>query len=1186
MSDPKITKPVVAASLPWLISSLLALVLFNGPTAVAQTATGSIAGTVTDSTDAAIAGAKVILTNTSTNESRDAITNSTGYYSFQVLPSGQYRLVVSQSGFRQFTQNNVRLDVGISFAINVRLQIGAVTETTTVSADQEVLESQSSSLSQVIDTREISNLPTNGRNSYSFTTLVPGVVAPTGFTQTALDEYNDQFISINGARPNASLFLLDGGWNSEPFFNGPSFYPSVDMVQQYNVQTSNLSAEYSYTAGGVVNEVTKSGANQLHGSGYEYSRLKDLEGNDFFANQIGLPIAPFHFNQYGATLGGRVKKDKIFFFGSYEGFHWVQAATTTNTVPTTAQEAGDFSKTVDSTGAVIPIYNPFSTRPDPSNPGHYIRDPFPGNVIPSGMINIVAKNLLPYFPPPTGSGASVTGVNNFVSNTSALIKKNDYSARLDEQITPNQKLFERFSISSTHQNRPDLYGSTPDLILADPILGNDFLRQNQNVIGYTGVLRPNMVLEMNSSYTYYLLDRSPGGQGFDPTSLGIATSNYGQVTAKWQPCFPTIDIENMLANVSLPNTGGGNTLGLQCSAIHFSDYVFHEYGNLTIQTGRHTIKTGVDGGLASMRGTGFNSKAQPIFNFSTGFTQGPDPIADTNTGNAFASFLLGVGGGITDSGGPQELLLHYNYVGAYIQDDWRVTPKLTLNLGVRYDYVTPLYDILPSTDDWNYTAQSPLQVPGLTLVGGLEFPGTTALKTNTVWNSNNGNFAPRVGFAYSMLQNTVIRGGFGIFLAPIDGTGFNQPALPGSGFQTQTPWVGTLDGVTPLTTMDNPFPNGYVFPSGTTLGLATQLGQSVSAWDRNRPASYVQQWNLDVQHRLPGDTLLDLAYTGNHAIHLYSNRQIDQLPDKYLSLGSQLNDQVANPFYGQISTGILSGPTVAESQLLLPYPQFQGVTLGNGSTWGASSYNAMYLKVERHFANGFSILGAYTWEKLMDNITATVTGMAGGSSIQDYSQPQDYYNLKAERSLATFNTPQSLAINGVWELPFGRGKRFLNEGGMANYLAGGWQLNGIEEMVDGTPLQVATAVNTLYNNGGPQRANWNGRNPGLRGKISKRLTEYFNVSDFSIPAPFTYGNSPRTLGSLSAPGVFNTDLSAIKTIPIHDKWKVEGRVEAFNLFNHPRFAAPDTAIGSSNFGVISSQSNLSRQIQLAARLDF
>jgi hypothetical protein len=348
----------------------------------------------------------------------------------------------------------------------------------------------------------------------------------------------------------------------------------------------------------------------------------------------------------------------------------------------------------------------------------------------------------------------------------------------------------------------------------------------------------------------------------------------------------------------------------------------------------------------------------------------------------------------------------------------------------------------------------------------------------------------------------------------------------------------------------------------------------------------VQQWNLDVQHRLPGDTLLDLAYTGNHAIHLYSNRQIDQLPDKYLPLGSQLNDQVANPFYGQISTGILSGPTVAESQLLLPYPQFQSVTLGNGSTWGASSYNAMYLKVERHFANGFSILGAYTWEKLMDNITATVTGMAGGSSIQDYSQPQDYYNLKAERSLATFNTPQSLAINGVWELPFGRGKRFLNEGGMANYLAGGWQLNGIEEMVDGTPLQVATAVNTLYNNGGPQRANWNGQNPGLRGKISKRLTEYFNVSDFSTPAPFTYGNVPRTLGSLSAPGVFNTDLSAIKTIPIHDKWKVEGRVEAFNLFNHPRFAAPDTAIGSSNFGVISSQSNLSRQIQLAARLDF
>jgi hypothetical protein len=325
----------------------------------------------------------------------------------------------------------------------------------------------------------------------------------------------------------------------------------------------------------------------------------------------------------------------------------------------------------------------------------------------------------------------------------------------------------------------------------------------------------------------------------------------------------------------------------------------------------------------------------------------------------------------------------------------------------------------------------------LNLVGGLEFPGTTQLPTNNVWNPNNGNVAPRFGFAYSPSKDTVLRGGFGLFTAPIDGAGFNQPAMPGSGFQASTTWVGTLDGVTPLTAMANPFPNGFVLPTGNTLGLATALGQSVSAMDRHRPSSYVQQWNLDLQQRLPYNILFDLAYTGNHGIHLYANSVIDQLPDNYLSLGTQLLTQVANPFYGAISSGPLSGPTVAKSQLLLPYPQFAQVNLGNGSTYGASSYNALFLKIERRFSHGFGILGCYTWSKLMDNIPGTVTGFAGGTTFQDFSGPQDYYNLKAERSLATFDIPQSLAVNGILELPYNVLQRRLSSNLRAPSLLGG-----------------------------------------------------------------------------------------------------------------------------------------------------
>jgi hypothetical protein len=548
-----------------------------------------------------------------------------------------------------------------------------------------------------------------------------------------------------------------------------------------------------------------------------------------------------------------------------------------------------------------------------------------------------------------------------------------------------------------------------------------------------------------------------------------------------------------------------------------------------------------------------------------------------------ASFLLGAGDfGFNYTGGPDEIN-SFRYYGGYLQDDWKVSHRLTLNLGLRYDYETPWRERFNRITGWDPTAQSPLQVAGLNLVGGLDFPGTNGISRYQFDPDKRTGWQPRLGFAYAVRPSTVLRGGYGLFMGPVIGTGYNGNGVPATGYQGSTPWVTTLNGVNPLNLLSNPFPQGFTYATGSSLGLATDLGQSVVAMDRSRHTSYAEGWNLDIQQLFPKQVLFDLAYVGSHGVHLYGDYNANQLPDKDLALGSQLNNLVPNPFYGKITSGSLSGPTVAQSQLLLPYPQFTGVTLGDGSFYGASEYNALQLKVERRFQNGFSILGSYTWSKLMDNVQPN-NGFPGGSFAG--GAPQDWDNLRGEWALATFDTPQYIAINGIYDLPFGEERRFAHQNRLANYLIGGWQLNGISSVVSGTPQQVFMSANTLYNYGGTQRANWNGKNPIPNTSIKDRLNQYFDVSDFSNPGAFTYGNSPRTLGALRSPGLVDLDLSGVKNTPLFEGWILQFRAEAFNIFNHPQFGPPDTALGDGTTGVISSQVNAPRELQFALKLLF
>lgn len=1151
---------------------------------LAQTATGSISGNVRDQTQAAIPNTTITLRNIGTNESRTATSNHLGFYSFQLLPPATYRLEAESAGFRRFVRENIKLDVDMSAVVDVDFQLGSTTDTVTVEDTAPPLESVSSSLGQVMENKRLIDLPINGRNSYGFAALIPGVRAPSLFTQVAYASYNDQFLSINGSRVNANQFYLDGGANSTAGFNGPGIFPSVDLVQEYKVQTNNFSAEYGNTAGGVVNVVTKSGTNRLHGSLYDFLRNDKLEANNFFANQGGLPVAPLRFNQFGGAVGGPIRipkvydgRDRTFFFFSYEGLRWVRALTASGTMPTAAQRTGDFSKTLNAAGAQVTIYDPLTTVANPAVAGQSIRTAFPGNMIPLNRMDPVALNILRYIPLPTGSGAQFTGTNNFVTSNSAPTQKDTFSIRIDHSLTNNQKLFFRYSPNNTVVNRPLVYGA--DFGPANPINGVDTLHHRQGTLNYNWVVTPTTVVELSSSVLHYWLGRISPGLYFDPVKLGFPSYLHN---IPLDSCFPSISVVGLGVTLSVVDNGGG-FLG-NCNHTSQSYDTFHEYGNVTKIVGSHTLKTGAS--IGSNRWTQRPKPAGGSYSFGPDFTQGPNPlVASSTAGAGFASFLLGTGtSGSINSDLPGQFV-SYKYYGVYFQDNWKLTSRLTLNLGLRYDYNAPWTEKHNRINSWDGTSAVPLTVPGLTLRGGLIFPGVNGVPRGE-YNSDKTNFAPRFGFAYTVNQNTVVRGGYGIFYGPVNGAAFTGSTnVANSGFSATTNWLNTVDGVTPANYLSNPYPNGFQTAPGSSLGLLTLLGQNISTMDRGRNTLYAEQWNLAVQRVLPGNLSAEVAYAGSHGLHLQGTLNYDQLPNEYLSLGNGLRSLVPNPFYGIVTTGTLSSPTVQLGQLLRPFPQFTGV--GTNNSYGNSIYHSLQAKLERRFSNGFSLLAAYTFSKLIDDVPPSTANLGFPGESFSAGGLQDYYNRRLDRAVASFDTPHTLAINSNFELPIGKGKRFVNSGGLANAVLGGWQFNAIVTVHSGAPLGLTTSSSTLNNYGAGQRPNYNGGvSPYVDGPIQQHLNSYFNTAAFSIPALYTYGNTGRLLPWLRAPGIGNLDASMFKNFIVREPMKVQFRAEFFNVMNHPQFDFPGTAIGSPTFGVISNQANSPRDIQLALKFLF
>lgn len=1155
----------------WPLLAVLALAAVITPLGnlSAQSFSGSITGVVEDSTGAVVPQAAVSLTNVNTNERRRQVTGEAGTYTFPLLPPGTYQLEVELAGFKRFVRPGIVVEVQQRVTINVQLEVGEITESVQVTAETPQLQPTTSSLGQVVDNRKILDLPLVGRNTLSLIGLTAGAqpVGQFGGIPSRTNAYNQGFFSTSGSQVLTNETLMDGVPANAALFNSPAYVPVVDAVQEFKVQTSNFSAEFGRTGGGVVNIVTKSGDNQLRGSLYEFFRSDKMDANDWFNNRAGQPKPHNVFNQFGGTIGGPIYlprlydgRNKSFWFFNYEGVRDRRGLTRLFTVPTPLELQGDFSQTLNAAGQLITIADPFTTRQDPDKPGTYLRDLFSNNRIPASQIDPVAANVRSFWRDPNTAG-SAGGVNNFIGNGSAPNTQDQVTVRIDHTIRESHKIFGRFSWSNVARGAVDFFENGAGWV--NPGGGGVPLVFNARnaALDYTYTVTPTVLVNLRYGFVRQFVGKTPALTGLDLTTLGFPEQFAREVFFPALPAFQPSGYRAIApASADLINRAD-NTHALQ--------------GNVTKVLSRHTLKAGVDGRYIPT-GELQPSAPQGRFDFNGRFTS-VNPLRTTSTsGHSIASFLLGVPSGGSIDYNPA-ISISYRYLGAYFQDDIRISSSLTLNVGVRYELETGRNERYDRLSWFDPSVPSPLAdtvgMPGLS--GGLRFVGVDGNPRRQL-DLDKNNWGPRFGFAYHLGQKTVIRGGYGLFYLPLTGddTGRN---LGGEGFFAATSFVSSLDGgITPADRLSNPFPRGLAQPPGSSEGLLTLAGQSLVTVSRNNRSAYAQEWNFNVQHELPGRVLVDLAYAGNKGTKLPINIQLNQLPDQFLPLGTELLEQVTNPFAPYISVGILSRPTVARGQLLRPFPQFEGINL-RAIHRGASIYHSMQFKVERRFSRGFGLLAAYTVSKM-------ITDTGSRLSI-NFSNPglQNSNNLRAERSLGNVDVPQRLVASFNWELPFGPGKPLLNGGGVAGVIFGGWQVNGIATFQSGTPLGLRTSVNQTNSFGGGSRPNNSGQSAALDGPTVDRLGRYFDTSVFSQPPAFTFGNTGRTLPDVRQPGTANLDFSVIKNTRLHERTSLQFRAEFFNFTNHPAFGSPGTTFGTSSFGVIGSAGD-ARIVQLGLKL--
>ena len=1106
------------------------LVLSLAQLAYGQSDTARLQGTVTDQNDAVITGATVTVTNTGTSREATATTNDSGYYSVPALPPGHYKVEVSQQGFKKLVRE-LDLQVAQIGVADFRLEVGGVTEAVVVEAGSPVIDPGDSSIGDVVEAKQIVELPLNGRNFTQLATLIPGVTrgiptsSATGANNNAETFRNGETggaaLAVNGLRPQNNNFMLDGIDNNEALVNTIVFFPNADAINEFRVQTNVAPALYGRAGGALVLTSIKSGTNNWHGSAYWFNRNTDFNARGFF-NTAPVPKPKYNRNQFGGTFGGPIIKNKLFFFVDYQGLRKrVPSSNDTATVPTDLMRKGDFSELLAGAG---PAGNPTGlTAPvqilDPTT-----GLPFPGNVIPQNRINSAGLAYLNAFPAPNCNASVDTRCHSIEQNYRNIRKINeqwnDFDARIDWTVDATNTVFGRLSRGEVAQVQTPRLTTLPSGFGS----GTNFNDPWGAAIGWTDTINPTVVNE---------------------ALIGFVRTKYG-----FEPPFNNEDLCTQLGivNCNTPLLGGIALIGGYNNQIEYTGdygpYIIPQTGyqasnTVTWTKGRHTMRFG--GSFLKRQLNLYRPLAGKGYFFLAGNGSSPGGFSSghVNTGYEVSDILAGFLDGYQHGTTEGMVGTRTWEGGVYAQDDWRIKPRLTLNLGLRYDILTWPYEVLDRQANFN------------TVTGALDLANRNNNSRSLV-NNDWTNFGPRVGFAYQLTGDgkTVLRGGYGIFYFIDRGGISNQLAqnAPFSGTNSVNYQQGfriTFTGALPCepncTAAQLIAPNATApLPSGdfTNLNLNSPAGIAVITYLPNNSTPRVSQWNLQLQRQIGTSSSVSLAYVGDRGIHL--TRNYNQNQNLYVGGGSP------------------------------PFPALGSVTVQDNS--GNSYYNSMQAQYERRFSKGLQFLGSFTWSKTIDDSCGDL----------DVCAPQLYTDYKLERGLSNQDQNYVLVLSSLYELPFGHGRHFgSNWSRPLNFVLGGWQVDGIYTLQSGLPFSV-----TVDGNPNNTRADLVGKpviHPG-------NLSNYIDKSAFAVP-PSTGGvfNAPGTAGRniLRGPGSSNMDLAISKSFSITERVQIRFVGEAYNLTNTPHFANPNADLSQGTFGTITSTwLPVGRILEVGARLTF
>jgi len=1190
--------------------------------AVAQEFRGSVTGRVIDPSGASVPGAQVTVTNTATNVSHSVTTNEQGVYTVLYLADGRYNVIAEKAGFKKLLQT-IEVRVGDKIALDLPLEVGSVTESVNITTEQP-LETNSATAGQVIDRRRISELPLSDGNPFTLVRLAPGIgyVGDLKFSRPFDNNGSSDFIADGVPRAAGHEFTLDGVPNTDD--NGSSgnrvaFIPPADAVQEFKVETASFDAQQAHGAGATVNVALKTGTNAIHGTAYDFIRNDVLAANDYFLNRAGTVRPALRYNRFGGTVGGPIMiprfgegghqpwfngKNKSFFFFAFEGLKDLFPEPRTDTVPTLAERNGDFSALL-ALGSSFRIFNPFTAKQVGSR---IQRDPFNNNLIPQELISPIARAYLKFYPSPNQPGDS-QGRNNFISSNPRTDTFHSESYRYDQTISNKQRFFFRF----TYNNRVESRNAWSGLVNGITPTGNFLTRRNTGFsYDHTYTFSSTTVLDFRLGFSRFLETNVRQHEGeFDPKSLGFSPQSsafFGD--ARYLPRFRINNNNSDDANT--PFTPIGDSRG----DIRTHN-VYAVQPTITKIFGRHAVKVGYDF-RAYRENSNPSAHAAGRYDFTTTFTRGPlDNSTAASIGQELASFLLGLPtGGLIDRNTARSNQTLYN--GVFFHDDWKVNNQLTLNLGLRYEIegaTTERYN--RNIRGFDPTISSPIeaaakaayaanpipQIPpsNFSVKGGLIFADA---QHRGFWDTDKNNFQPRIGFAYSpdfkdgflrkafgSQGKSVLRGGFGIYMEPFIIDGVQQ-----TGFSQSTNIVPTLNnGLTfaPVCTtcgnLFNPFPTGVADPPGASLGAATFLGRGLTFIPPDqRVNGMVQRWEFSLQREFPGRWVAEFAYIGTRAYDIGTSTNVtDAIPRQYLST-SPVRDQttidflsaiVANPFQGLIPGQTLNGSTTSRAQLLRPFPEFTSIASERYD--GKAIYHAGQFRLERRFSRGFTLLTSYSWSKVIEEV----------SFLNDS-------DTKYERRIGSDDIPHRIVVSGIWELPFGKGRKWGNHwNGLVNSILGGWQAGGIYQWQSGRPINLDNR-NIYFNCQGMPRTTikgstvdatfdkscfyfhdaavqTNGVDDPVKQRADQRIRLANNIRTF--PSRWSiFRGQPLNLW----------DLSLTKNFSITERFKLQTRAEFLNAFNHPQFNDPNTDPTSSSFGKVTQQNNLPRNVQIGLKLIF